>query len=618
MQNKRTKMSKKTTLKILVGYHKPAKLLKNDVLVPIHLGRALATEASKDGKMSADDYKWMLDNMIGDDTGDNISNLNRYFAEITAIYWAWKNYDKLGNPDYIGLAHYRRIFDNKDIKSVSKYDITVAKDLVYGFKDIEDQFNSYHYTDDLNKAIKHLIDNKPEYKDTVTEYLHRKDGYFYNMFIMKKEIFFEYCEQLFDILFKLHRHIDYDNLTFCNQRMPAYVAERLTGFFIAHKKQTCKINEVKAIFQDVPLKRPLKPVFKDAICICLSSDDNYAKYLGVTIASIKANKKTKDYYDICVLDGGISESNKRKISKMSDKTFSIRFVNINGFLDDFDTNIFSLNAHFTIATYFRFFIPQIFSEYDRVLYLDCDLVVDSDISELYNTNLGKYSIGAVYDIEVTRRCETDHRYLGNMPEYLKNKLKMKHPDSYFQAGVLVFDIQKLSNMDFTKKCINKLIEIKHPVFVDQCVLNALFDGEYKKIEMTWNVMWQLPIYIHDLDRQLDVHSYKEYMDSRLSPKVVHFAGGIKPWDQPSLELSDVWWKYARQTPFYENFLCDLTTNITRSYVGDPCRKKHIPLVKCRRKRFLHRVLAMFTFGKLHKIQKYKAKNYADLIKEFNK
>ena len=97
-------------VKILVAYHKPAPLLKSDVLVPIHLGRSLGCETSKDGILSSSDYQWMLDNMIGDDTGDNISHLNRFFNEMTAIYWAWKNYDKLGNPDYIGLMHYRRVF----------------------------------------------------------------------------------------------------------------------------------------------------------------------------------------------------------------------------------------------------------------------------------------------------------------------------------------------------------------------------------------------------------------------------------------------------------------------------------------------------------------------------
>lgn len=98
-------MPAKLNIKNLVGYHKPAYLVKSDIWVPIHLGRALATQASKDGKMTEEDYQWMLDNMIGDDTGDNISKLNRHFGELTGIYWAWKNYDKLGNPGHIGFCY---------------------------------------------------------------------------------------------------------------------------------------------------------------------------------------------------------------------------------------------------------------------------------------------------------------------------------------------------------------------------------------------------------------------------------------------------------------------------------------------------------------------------------
>ena len=61
----------------------------------------------------------MLDNMIGDDTGDNISELNRDVNEWSAIYWVWKNYDKIDNPDYIGLCHYRRLFDFSDVIKTS-------------------------------------------------------------------------------------------------------------------------------------------------------------------------------------------------------------------------------------------------------------------------------------------------------------------------------------------------------------------------------------------------------------------------------------------------------------------------------------------------------------------
>ena len=592
-----------TKLKILVGYHKPALLLKSDVLVPIHLGRALATQASKDGKMSSDDYQWMLDNMIGDDTGDNISNLNRTFAELTGIYWAWKNYDKLGNPDYIGLAHYRRMFKDEDIKAATQYDITAVKDKVYNDANIEEQFNNYHYTNDLYDAINILLDIKPEYKKDIQKYLSQPFGYFYNMFIMKKEIFFEYCELLFKVLFKLHDNIDYNKLTFCNQRMPAYVAERLTGFFITHKKQSYSVNEVNAVFKDIPLNRTIKPIFKDAICVCLSSDDNYAKYLGVTIASIKANRKTKDNYDICVLDGGISQVNKKKILKLSEKNFSIRFININGFIDEVGENIFSLNAHFTIATYFRFFITQIFSEYPKVVYIDCDLVVNNDMSELYNINLGKYALGAVHDVEITRRLETDDRFNGNMTAYLKDKLKMKNIESYFQAGVLVLDIKKLTKIDFTKKCIDRLIEIKNPLFVDQCILNSLFDGEYKQIDMKWNCMWQLVVYCKDLDRQLDVNAYNEYMNSRNNPYIVHYAGGVKPWYYPNIELADIWWKYARQTPFYEEFLQKLCSQQKAPEV--------IPSLKL--KYTTHRLLSHITFGKISKRQKQCAQNYKKLI-----
>ena len=108
---------KENKLKILVSYHKPSTLIKNDIFIPIHVGRDLKDKESKDGKINLDDYNWLLENMIGDNTGDNISSKNRKYCELTAIYWAWKNYEKIGNPEYIGFMHYRRLlninFSNK-------------------------------------------------------------------------------------------------------------------------------------------------------------------------------------------------------------------------------------------------------------------------------------------------------------------------------------------------------------------------------------------------------------------------------------------------------------------------------------------------------------------------
>lgn len=146
-----------------------------------------------------------------------------------------------------------------------------------------------------------------------------------------------------------------------------------------------------------------------------------------------------------------------------------------------DKSIFSLNQHFTIATYYRFFIPQIFANYKKLLYLDCDLVVNADVAELSHTDLGNFAIGAFKDVEITRRLATDKFYGRNIDKYLADVLKMKHPETYFQAGVLLLDIAKLVKTDFTNRCIDRLKEIGEPLYVDQCVLNSLFDGNYKNL-----------------------------------------------------------------------------------------------------------------------------------------
>lgn len=265
---------KKPTVKILVGYHRPAVLLKDEVLTPIHLGRALATEASKDGSMSKEDYQWMLDNMIGDDTGENISEENRKYCELTALYWAWKNYDKLGNPDYVGFMQYRRhfIFDDgfdgtgrekpwgcfrfsgiddsyvdmlslrgdKIVAYLEKHpaDVLTTKEVSFGQTVAEHyaQTLSFLNPDDLRICARKAALLFPEYKSAIRKYLRSKKHYWYHSFIMKKEIFFEYCEWLFKILFATEKEIDYQDYTIAAYRTPAYLGERLWGIFFNGKK----------------------------------------------------------------------------------------------------------------------------------------------------------------------------------------------------------------------------------------------------------------------------------------------------------------------------------------------------------------------------------------------
>ena len=271
--------SKYPNIKILVCYHKKDKLFKNDVLVPIHCGRALACEASKDGKMSEKDYQWMIDNMIGDDTGDNISKLNREVNEMSAIYWAWRNYAKLGNPDYIGLMHYRRLFDfSNDIKTLS---YSTLNKLGLNLKSLRKVFSKYDFVCregfEISDSSIHTFELY-QISVNLSESYHpvlfkqyekfKKEQIFYcnSMFIMNKDDFFEFCEEVMPVMFdflnkpklevnnnflnKAKEYLSEENFNILKQkadlngnwypRMTAYMMEYISSFYFNELKERYK------------------------------------------------------------------------------------------------------------------------------------------------------------------------------------------------------------------------------------------------------------------------------------------------------------------------------------------------------------------------------------------
>ena len=499
--------------------------------------------------------------------------------------------------------HYRRPFPVEALEKFVDYDITACYET---WKiNLKTQFMDNHGKPPYDFLYSVLSEkDKTEFRN----YMNEKGGYFYNMFIMKKDIFFKYCRWLFEILFEFHKKTDYSKLSFYNQRMPGYVAERLTGCFISRGNYA--INRCFVKIKDEPALQYISPCFAEkGINICFSSDDSYAPYLAVAVSSIKKHKNKKDKYDVCILDYNISARNKEQISLLKDKDFSIRFIPIKSFFAQYDQSFFFLNGYFTLATYCRFFIPDIFKEYEKVLYLDCDIVVCHDIAELYHCSLDHYAVGAVPDVEILR-CIENNVSLGNQKtaDYLINTLHMQNPKDYFQAGVLLLNIPKLLQQNFTTKCIDKLKEIQTPVYVDQCVLNAVIDGHYKKLDLKWNVLWHIPYYVKDLNRQLNVSLYQKYTASYNAPYLIHYASAIKPWKNPDIKLAEIWWQYARQTPFYEEIiysnlkktsaLTDNTKELLRDVLNYP--KNRFNYYRCK-------LLSKITFGKLRKHYKDKKK-----------
>lgn len=191
--------------KILVNvFYKPTPelekiLLENkDLFVPVNGGSGLSSD------------KFMMANGFLDNDGDNISNQNHLMNEMTSIYWAWKNYQKLGNPDYIGLNHYRRFFRRDDISDCSSYDVIISRPIFSSTSlSLTQQYSFYHIIQDLQKCANVVKKHDIEFGVDFVGYLNNTGTNYApcNMFVMKKDLFFEWCEFIFPILFDLKKEI---------------------------------------------------------------------------------------------------------------------------------------------------------------------------------------------------------------------------------------------------------------------------------------------------------------------------------------------------------------------------------------------------------------------------
>lgn len=234
--------NKQPRIKILVACHKAdSNIRQDDIYMPIQVGKALHPEL---------DLGFQCDN-----TGDNISEKNGSYCELTALYWAWKN---LKDVDYIGLCHYRRYFDfsNSDIREIiplkkwnPKNDNDNLFKLLSHNQIIASRPNTYphnvaidyaigHYSEDL-RVVYSIIDEKfPSYKDAFEKaVLQCNYSCPYNMFVSTWEVFDEYCRFIFPLLEEAEKRISITNYNEYQKRIWGFLAERLINVFFYKKKR---------------------------------------------------------------------------------------------------------------------------------------------------------------------------------------------------------------------------------------------------------------------------------------------------------------------------------------------------------------------------------------------
>lgn len=215
--------------------------------------------------------------------------------------------------------------------------------------------------------------------------------------------------------------------------------------------------------------------------IVFTCDDKYFKYANVAITSIIKNNVPNCFYEINIISEYISIENKQKAQKQikNHKNFSLNFID----LKKIDTDKFHLNSYMSVSTYYRFFIPELFKDYERVLYLDCDLIIDADISNLatidFIQNGEEKLIMACKDpyIQAILTGEQTHDKINK--EYLTNILKLSESFEYFNAGVMLYNIKEINKNNVSELIFKSLDEIKSPLLQDQDLLNYVFLGKIR-------------------------------------------------------------------------------------------------------------------------------------------
>jgi len=242
-------MTMNNDVKLLIACHKKCDVPQDQLYLPMHVGAA--------GK---EDIGFQRD-----DTGDNISEKNPVYCELTGVYWAWKNL----SYDWLGLVHYRRFFTvkssayqkkNGKINSVlteeelkpylNRYKVLVPKKRHY---DIETVYKHYAHTfsqEQLDETRKILAGKYPEYVSSWDKVMNSRGIYIFNMFIMNRELTDRYCTWLFDVLAALEERVDTSKMTAFEKRYAGRVSERLFNVWLDHEIETGNLK--KADIHELP------------------------------------------------------------------------------------------------------------------------------------------------------------------------------------------------------------------------------------------------------------------------------------------------------------------------------------------------------------------------------
>ena len=271
---------------------------------------------------------------------------------------------------------------------------------------------------------------------------------------------------------------------------------------------------------------------KKVIPIFFACDDAFVKYTIVSLHSIIKNA-SKDYdYKVYVLNTNIGKEMQDKLSALQNESFEVIFSNVTDYLNSISSNL-PLRHYYSRTTYFRFFIAEMYPEYDKVIYIDSDTIVLGDISKLYEHDISDYYLGACRE-QAMEQVDVYGTYCEEVVGVNRH--------NFFNAGLMLINCKEFREKAILNKFIQRLGEYNFVVTQDEDYLNLICKDHVFFLDQKWNTELTDGLkYPYDYR-----HAY-----------ILHYIMVNKPWHYQRCRGADIFWKYAKETSVYETLMAEL-------------------------------------------------------------
>lgn len=265
---------------------------------------------------------------------------------------------------------------------------------------------------------------------------------------------------------------------------------------------------------------------ENAIRICMACDDKYAMHCASAVASMIDNHKSEEKLEFFILNSAISKKSQSRLEKLGNtKVSSLKLINVNPL--DFKNCPLPENMHFSLETYFRLKLPDFFPDFDKVLYIDCDVTVLGDVKELWELDIAGVYAAVCEDIVPVEHLR---EFIGDFAN--------------FNAGVMVINLKKWREDRISQKCFDFIEHHSEKIFfVDQDVLNSMLIPKINYFPRFWNLEY------------MPLNDVVSGLYSEQEIRLIHHISRMKPWNTPFGHIyADKYFKYLAKTPWWHHIL----------------------------------------------------------------